>query len=283
MTTAGPYSMLTDACLAVLAASDPAEKADRARDTARLWRTGRLKPAGGETAPRAAPPPGRPDRPELVPPGKVKRRRLNSIAGRTALLHAVAHIEFNAIDLAFDMLARFSALDCFDETSRRAFIDDWIGVGDDEARHFTMVRGRLNELGADYGDLPAHNGLWEAAIATSGDIAARLAVAPLVLEARGLDVTPGMIDRLVSAGDADSADVLRVIYEEEVGHVAAGARWFIFISRLRDETPLNFYQRLVREYFRGPLKPPFNVEARLQAGLPREFYEPLAQTGPSIA
>ena len=191
-------------------------------------------------------------------------------------MHAVAHIEFNAIDLAFDMVARFCASPEIEEAQRGDFIGDWIGVGDDEARHFGMIADRLEEMGGAYGDLPAHNGLWEAAQATRGDLAARLAVAPLVLEARGLDVTPGMIERLVGAGDEESAALLRIIYDEEIGHVAAGSRWFRRLAAHRGKEAETYFRDLVVNHFRGQLKRPFNATARDRAGLPGRFYEPLA-------
>jgi uncharacterized ferritin-like protein (DUF455 family) len=192
----------------------------------------------------------------------------------------VAHIEFNAIDLAFDLVARFGGDVRIRDEDRTAFISDWISVGDDEARHFMMVRDRLKALGGDYGDLPAHDGLWNAAEATAEDLAARLAVAPMVLEARGLDVTPGMIERLRSAGDMESADILTVIYTEEVGHVAAGRRWFEAVCTAENADPRARFQSLVSLYFKGDLKRPFNEEARGAAGLPADWYAPLAAPSP---
>lgn len=206
----------------------------------------------------------------------MPRRRLSSAAGRVALLHAVAHIEFNAIDLAFDMAARFApAIDAADLDADR-FVADWIGVGADEARHFDLVCDRLKALGAAYGDLPAHGGLWEAADATADDALARLAVAPMVLEARGLDVTPDMIAKLKAVGDDESAGVLQVIYRDEIGHVATGRRWFDALCAARGSDPETTFKRLVRARFRGLLKPPFNTEARAAAGLPERYYAPLA-------
>ncbi|WP_291842645.1 ferritin-like domain-containing protein [Maricaulis sp.] len=257
----------------VLATAVPEAKADRARAVAALWRNGdALLPTSGEAP---ADRPARPDRPVLVAPADVPRRRLNSSAGRVALLHAVAHIEFNAIDLAFDMVARYALDPALSDEVRRDFVDDWVGVGDDEARHFRLITGRLAELGAAYGDFPAHSGLWDAALATGDSLPARLAVAPLVLEARGLDVTPGMINRLASAGDADSADCLRTIYTEEIAHVAAGARWFRHVAARAGRDPVTWFQTLVRKHFSSGLKPPFNTEARLRADLPPEFYQAL--------
>ena len=191
------------------------------------------------------------------------------------MLHALAHIEFNAIDLAFDMVLRFGADPLIPEARRENFLTDWIGVGDDEARHFILVEDRLNELDSHYGALPAHDGLWDTALATAESLPARLAVAPLVLEARGLDVTPGMINRLDSTGDAKSAGVLKVIYNEEIGHVATGMRWFLVVSSTLQREPEAHFQELVTRYFKGNLKPPFNIPARLEANFPPDYYEPL--------
>src|SRR5712692_5962815 len=205
---------LAEGAVAVLAAADPAQKVALSRTLARRWRQGDM--AIG----RATPPerPARPERPALLPPRDMpKRRNFGSAAGRLALLHALAHIELNAIDLAWDLIARFT-----DRSLPRAFYDDWVAVAAEEAKHHALVAARLAELGAAYGDLPAHDGLWEAAQATAHDLLARLAVVPLVLEARGLDVTPAMILRLNRFGDAPSAAVLQVIYDDEIGHVATG-------------------------------------------------------------
>lgn len=227
--------------------------------------------------------PARPTRPQLVAPGRTPRRRLGSVDGRIALLHAIAHIEFNAIDLAIDMAVRFGGDPCFDAQTRTAFLSDWIAVGDDEARHFGLIADRLESLGAEYGDLTAHDGLWDAARATRHDLAARLAIAPLVLEARGLDVTPGMIDRLNSAGDTISADILKVIYNDEIGHVAAGMRWFKHVCAAADADPEEHYHRLVQQYYSGGLKLPFNTAARDLAQFPQTYYLPLAAPGAPLA
>lgn len=263
---------LIDAACDVLSSAAPAAKTAAAERAAALLKAG--APLGEPS--RAQPPdaPARPDRPALAPPGDVPRRRLGSEAGRIALLHAIAHIEFNAIDLAFDMAARFAKdIDALG-LDAAAFAADWICVGADEARHFGMVSNRLENLGSAYGALPAHNGLWEAAAKTTGHVDARLAVAPLILEARGLDVTPDMIDRLRAAQDDESADILGVIYEDEIGHVACGQRWFHHVCIARRREPAAAFQELRKAYFSGLLKPPFNHAARARAGLPRSFYEP---------
>ena len=220
--------------------------------------------------------PSRPDAPDLKPPSELKRRRLGTQAGRAALLHAIAHIEFNAIDLAADMVARFSGHPFIQDNKRAAFISDWAQVCHDEARHFNLIRNRLAELDMQYGDLPAHDGLWQAAEATSGNITARLVIAPMVLEARGLDVTPAMITKLKSVGDFDSAAILQIIYDDEIGHVAAGSRWFSHICTNQELEPRQTFHDMVRKYFHGLLKPPFNRAARDLAGLPVDYYEPLA-------
>ncbi len=220
--------------------------------------------------------PARPDVPQLVPHTDVKRRRLGSPSGRGALLHAIAHIEFNAIDLAADMIARFGHHSDITEAERPAFIGDWISVCHDEARHFGLLQARLAELGMSYGDLPAHNGLWEAAVKTKDNFEARLAIAPMVLEARGLDVTPNMIKKLTEVGDTDSADILKVIYNDEIGHVAIGARWFQKMAQYKSKDPESWFHHLVRNYYKGQLKPPFNVQARTLAGLKEGYYMPLS-------
>jgi uncharacterized ferritin-like protein (DUF455 family) len=235
-------------------------------ETAARWRTGAIREIG-----RNAPPdrPARLARPPLLAPRDMPKRRGGKI-GRVALLHALAHIELNAIDLAWDIIARFAG----DELPRQ-FHDDWVTVAAEEARHHALLAERLAALGAAYGDLPAHDGLWQAAQATAHDLLARLAVVPLVLEARGLDVTPAMIARLDQAGDAASAGVLRIIYADEIGHVATGQRWFHWLALRRGVEPAATWQALVRRSFAGTLKPPFNRSGRDAAGLPAHFYEPL--------
>lgn len=213
--------------------------------------------------------PARPARPELKHPHEMpKRRGAGSLANRIALLHAIAHIELNAIDLAWDLIARFAAPDL-----PRDFYDDWIMVADQEATHHALLAERLNALGATYGDLPAHDGLWQAARATAHELLARLAIVSLVLEARGLDVTPEMIEKLRRQGDDASVAVLEVIYREEVGHVAAGQRWFRWECARRGLDPVEAYRDLVRRHHGSGLKPPFNRAAREKAGFEPAFYE----------
>ena len=259
--------------MTVLETADPADKAEHSHRATANWRDGQLARIGEATPPER---PARPPRPELCPPRNVPRRRIGPAPeGRIALLHALAHIELNAIDLAWDIVARFApalTTEGLTETDARDFCDDWVRVADEEAGHFTLLSKRLDALGAAYGDLPAHDGLWEAAQATSDDLLARLAVVPLVLEARGLDVTPAMIDKLERAGDSESVEALKVIYRDEVGHVEIGKRWFDRICAARGLEPRETWLTLVRARFRGGLKPPFNDEARDRAGFPVEDF-----------
>jgi len=261
------FASLAEGAVAVLATASPEAKAAMAQSLARAWRTESLE-VGQAAAPDR---PARPSRPELRPPRDMpKRRATGSLANRVALLHALAHIELNAIDLAVDMLARFAA-----PVGTPAFVADWLRVAEEEAKHFLLLAARLRELGATYGDLPAHDGLWEAAAQTRHDLLARLAVVPLVLEARGLDVTPKMILDLAAAGDNESAAVLRVIYDDEIGHVGVGQTWFRLECARRGLAESDTWRALVRAHFRGNLKPPFNDAARAAAGMTVADYRAL--------
>lgn len=267
---------LAAAARGIVAACEPAEKTARARAAAAAWREGRLSLARPTLDPPAPDRPGRPERPVLLAPRDMPKRSLPnrgeaSDRGRIGLLHALAHIELNAVDLAWDIVGRFAHL-----PMPRAFHDDWVRVGTEEATHFTLISERLQRLGAAYGDLPAHDGLWQAAQETGHDLAARLAIVPLVLEARGLDVTPPMIERAKETGDDDTAAILEIIYRDEKGHVAIGAKWFRFICDRDGLVPEPTFHTLVRRHFRGGLKPPFNDRARSEAGLTPGFYRPLA-------
>lgn len=255
--------------IAVLATAAADDKAATARGVALRWRKGELT-SPAQTVPAARP--ARPEKPILCRPGDMpKRKATGGVEKRVALLHALAHIELNAIDLAWDMVARFGHQDL-----PREFLDDWVRVGDEEALHFSLLAGRLRDLGSEYGALPAHDGLWQAATETAHDLLARLAIVPLVLEARGLDVSPATIADFRRGGDSESADILDIIYRDEIGHVAIGKRWFDHVAATRGLDPRATWQALVKAHFRGRLKPPFNHEARAQAGFAAAFYEPLA-------
>ena len=259
------------ACRAVLEAAEPRAKVKAARSVWREWRRGELDHVFDVAMPAR---PARPERPELLPPSRMpKRGKAGSERSRIAMLHALAHIEYGAIDLAFDMAGRFGA------QFPRAFVDDWLSVGADEAMHFALLDRRLGALGSRYGALPAHDGLWEAAAATAHDPLARQAVVPMVLEARGLDVTPSTISAFERAGDARSAALLGRIFRDEIRHVAIGTRWFKSGCESREMAVVSHWQWLIKTYFRGSLKPPFNDSARGQAGLSREFYTGLAAQG----
>jgi len=238
--------------------ADVAEKLALTDAVAREFACGRLAPGAGP-APRPMPAPGRPERPLLVPARRLPQRGLGSAAGRAALIHAVAHIEFNAVNLAWDAVYRFRGMPL-------DYYRDWIGVAVDEARHFRLLAARLAQLGHCYGDFDAHDGLWEMAVKTSSSCLERMALVPRVLEARGLDVTPGMIERLERAGDADSAGILRVILREEVAHVAAGSRWFAWCCDQAGVEPGATFAALVATHAPGAIKPPLNAGARLAAG-----------------
>lgn len=261
-----------EAALGVLCASDPQAKAAAAIEAAALAAAGLSSADPPGAWPVCPSRPARPARPELVPPRAAPRRRLGSPAGRAALLHAIAHIEFNAIDLAFDMALRFARQIDREGLDWRAFVLDWAEVGGEEARHFQMVDVRLREFGSFYGAMPAHDGLWQSAAATADDVLARLAIAPMLLEARGLDVTPDIIKKLRRAGDVGSVTILSMIYEEEINHVATGVRWFERICVKRCMEPAAAFQALVEARFAGGLKPPYNHDARQRAGLGEVYY-----------
>lgn len=212
--------------------------------------------------------PGRPDKPALVPPQSVKMRKLTTPAGRAVLVHAVAHIEFNAINLALDAVYRFRNMP--DQYYR-----DWLLVAAEECKHFKLLQQRLIDMGHQYGDMPAHNGLWEMAVKTDHDVLTRMALVPRVLEARGLDVTPGMIQRLEQVGDAETVAILHIILADEIGHVAIGSHWFKYCCELKGLEPESTFRDLLKEYMGGGLRGPFYTEGRLQAGFTEAELEQL--------
>ena len=253
----------------VLRAAEPADKVARALALAADWKQQHAAFVAPGNPPAR---PARPVRPPLLPPRDMPKRKAGgSQEKRVALLHALAHIELNAIDLAWDIIARFGTAE-----TPRVFFDDWVKVGEEEAIHFSLLQARLVELGAQYGDLPAHDGLWQAAEETAHDLLARLAIVPLVLEARGLDVTPATVADFRRVGDEPSAEILDSIYRDEIGHVAAGMRWFQHFAEAAGLDPKQAWQDRVRRHFRGTLKPPFNDAARKDAGFDPDFYRPLS-------
>jgi uncharacterized ferritin-like protein (DUF455 family) len=247
------------AALHWLAEGDVAAKCAGVRELARCWSDGRLALAADARLACALPVPGHPARPELVAPRDVPRRAMHTPEGRAAMVHAMAHIEFNAINLALDALWRFADMP-------RDYYADWLRVADEEALHFTLLSDHLQTLGFAYGDFPAHNGLWDMALKTQHDVLARMALLPRTLEARGLDVTPGMKTRLVQAGDQAIAPIMDIILRDEVGHVAIGNRWFDWLCVQRGLAPLATYAALVAQHHPAPLRGPFNLAARREAG-----------------
>ncbi|NKC14769.1 MAG: DUF455 family protein [Gammaproteobacteria bacterium] len=206
---------------------------------------------------------GRPQRPLLVEPKHLPRRRLSSKKGHAALIHSIAHIEFNAINLALDAGCRFRGLPS-------AYYADWLKVAAEEAYHFHLLNEHLQSLGFAYGDFEAHDGLWQMAEETAHDPLVRMALIPRVLEARGLDVTPGMLERLERIGDHRAVTILQLILRDEITHVAVGSYWFNYLCRQRGLDAIATFTRLLRIYLRAPPKPPFHTEARLQAGFTAE-------------
>jgi uncharacterized ferritin-like protein (DUF455 family) len=203
--------------------------------------------------------PGRSDRPLLVPHTQLKAKSLSTPEGRAMLVHSIAHIELNAIDLALDLVWRFAGMP--DE-----FYTDWVRIAQEEAKHFTLLRQHLLGMGFDYGDFPAHNTLWDMAERTQGDLLARIGIVPRTLEARGLDASPGVKNKLVSVGDHRAGDILDIILAEEIGHVAAGNRWYRYLCAQRGLDPVSTYAALIAQYDAPKLRPPFNLAARRMAG-----------------
>ena len=257
------------AAKACLDATDPAEKVRLTELTWRAFNAGELRHDVDAVPPDPIGAPGRPDRPQLVPARQVPQRGLGTPAGRAALIHAVAHIEFNAINLAWDAVYRYRDMP-------DAFYRDWASCARDEARHFALLNDRLAQLGYAYGDFDAHNGLWEMAEKTAHRDTARMALVPRVLEARGLDVSPGMIERLRGAGDDATVAILQVILRDEVAHVKAGTRWFRWCCERDGCEPIVTFFHLVDRYLGVKLRGPFNLPARREAGFVDAELERLA-------
>ncbi|KAI3520391.1 hypothetical protein L1887_09783 [Cichorium endivia] len=272
---------LVEAALRVLNTADPVEKAKLGDQIANNWLQGAIAnpyhPSQSDfTVPDR---PARLSNVKLVSPSLMpKLGKAGSLQSRQAIVHSLVHTESWAIDLSWDIIARFGK----QESMPREFFDDFVKVAQDEGRHFTLLAARLEELGSFYGAFPAHDGLWDSAVATSKDLFARLAVEHCVHEARGLDVLPTTISRFRNGGDNQTADLLeKVIYPEEITHCAAGVKWFKYLcSRTcgdeESDEVIHKFHEIVRAYFRGPLKPPFNEAARKAAGFGPQWYEPLA-------
>ena len=263
---------LFDAARGCLDAASPEDKVACTFAAASAFASGELTIPHAAPAPEPIRTPGRPATPKLVHPRELPRRGLGTPEGRAAFIHAIAHIEFNAIDLAWDAVYRFRDLP-------HAYYADWVSVANDEARHFSLLRARLREFRHDYGDFDAHNGLWEMAEKTADDGLARMALVPRVLEARGLDVTPAMIVKLRALGDDATADILATILREEIAHVAAGSSWFRWFCEQAGVDPQARFLELLAEYAQGSLRGPFNHEARRAAGFGADELAALEQLG----
>jgi uncharacterized ferritin-like protein (DUF455 family) len=249
---------LFDAAYECIMSCQIEEKVEKTKQYANLWRQNQLN-IDSQSPPLSIPHAGQPEHLQLVAPKFVPKRKLHSPEGLAALLHAVAHIEFNAINLAWDAVYRFRDMP-------RVFYDDWIRVADEEALHFSMIRMPLLAMGYDYGDLPAHNGLWEMAVETEADVMVRMALVPRVLEARGLDATPKIMQKLQNLHQNELVDILKVILRDEVGHVAIGTHWFKTLCEQRNLAYEETFKTLLNQYYRGKIRGPFNIEARLKAG-----------------
>ncbi len=241
-----------------IAETSPTDKLRLTRLAAAQWRSNELS-LSSKNEPLPITEPGRPAAPRLVPPQDVPRRSLGSKDGHAALLHAIVHIEFNAINLAWDAVYRFREMPA-------AFYSHWVKVADEEAYHFQLLRQRLWDLGYDYGDFPAHDGLWDMARRTAHDILERMALVPRVLEARGLDATPRIIERLRAINDTETIAILDIILRDEIGHVEIGSRWYKYCCEQRGLDPEHTFQALINRYIKGQLRGPFHLEARRKAG-----------------
>ncbi len=241
-----------------LKACDLEEKLRLSHQVAQDWRDGELT-LSSEGEPEPIGEPGRPTRPYLVSPKELPRRNPGSKEGHAALLHAICHIEFNAINLAWDAVYRFRKMP-------RGFYDDWVRIADEEATHFELLHRCLRNTGKKYGDFVAHNGLWEMARKTAFDPLVRMALVPRVLEARGLDVTPGIAEKLKARGDECAVKALEVVLRDEIGHVAAGSRWFRFLCEKRGLEPESTFRELLSRYMTGRIKGPLHTEARRKGG-----------------
>ncbi|RKQ61111.1 uncharacterized ferritin-like protein (DUF455 family) [Vogesella indigofera] len=253
-------SSLYPAVYQALCSSDIDAKPRLASLCHQQWLAGRLpRAADALPLPHPLPAPGRPARPQLVSPFEVQRQGLGSVAGRAGLIHAIAHIEFNAINLALDAVWRFRDMP-------DAFVEDWLRVAAEEAKHFNMLRERLQQLGFDYGDFVGHNSLWQMAVDTDHDVMVRMALVPRVLEARGLDAVPPIQKKLAALGDSATVAILDQIFEDEIGHVQIGNYWFTTLCDARGIEPLACFRQLLIDYEVDTLRGAYNWEARRAAG-----------------
>ena len=266
-----PWQTIFQAAHACLMEQDIAHKIALSNEVQQAWLAGQLSSDPAEN-PQRIDVPGRPARPELVSPKALPKRSMNSEKGRAALIHSLCHIEFNAINLAWDAVYRFQKMP-------RDYYTDWIQVAVEEACHFSLLRDHLRQMGYDYGDFDAHNGLWEMTVKTDFDPMVRMALVPRVLEARGLDVTPGIMAKLVEAGDTPAVEILKIIQRDEIGHVEIGSRWFQYLCDERGLPSMETFEGLIGQYMKGKLKGPFDRESRRKAGFSEEELDYLDGAG----
>ena len=260
---------LFEAALGCIQINDPFEKAACAQALYKRWLANELDQSSCNEPERIINP-GRPERPRLVSPRKVPKRSFHSEQGLTRLAHAITHIEFNAINLALDAVYRFRSMP-------HDYYSDWLRVAAEESSHFLMLEKYLEDNGSGYGEYDAHNGLWEMALKTDDDVMVRMALVPRVLEARGLDVTPGMIAKLKKVGEQQLVEILQVIHREEIGHVLIGTRWFNYVCEQRALSPGVIFTELLNDYMQGVIHGPFDEESRIQAGFTEDEMQYLVE------
>jgi len=248
--------------------TDPQQKVDATYKLYDNWLAGKYSVAEGSVETLATP--GRPDKPELVAPRELPKRSPYTKEGMAALIHSLAHIEFNAINLALDAAYRFRGLPS-------DYYRDWLQVAKEEAYHFGLLSSHLETLGYHYGDFTAHNGLWEMAIETDHDVLVRMALVPRVMEARGLDVTPMIMDKLEKAGDPKAIEILKIIQRDEVGHVEIGTKWYRYFCESRKLSPLDTFKELLEKHLKGGVRGPYDIAMRKLAGFTQEELDYLEQ------
>ena len=255
---------LRQTALELLAITDPKAKVDRVKKLFAEYQqehinldTSRVLNSDGLMLP------GRPSKPELVPPLSVPKRKMDTVEGRLSLLHSLAHIEFNAMNLALDAIWRFADMP-------KQYYEDWLKVAKEEAYHFSLIESHLQSVGVAYGDFPAHNSLWEMVERTADAVIARMALVPRTMEARGLDAVPAIRDRFKQIKDDQVVEILEIILRDEVGHVLIGNEWFAFLCAKENLSPIKTYKELARAYCAPTLRGPFNLEARKKAGFTTE-------------
>ena len=263
-------SELRAAALSLLCDDDVPRKIEGVRALSTAWKNGAVTLVPGADLPASRCVPGRPSRPLLVPPLQVQQRSMRDAAGRAALIHALAHIEFNAVNLALDAIWRFAGMP-------ENYYADWLHVADEEALHFTLLARHLQSSGHAYGDFPAHNSLWDMAQKTSGNVLARMALVPRTLEARGLDASPAVRAKLAQAGDETGAKILDTILADEIGHVAVGNRWYAWLCGQAQLDPIRTYREMAERYRAPHPRGPFNLAARRAAGFTDEELDALQQ------